>query len=106
MGEQLKMLTRTLLVCLIVRLSHQKEIQKNDTASLQDSYPYVEQEEYLLRSRRSNKLPSRTTFKTEIGITRRLLNEFNGDMTQAENWVLSRSNRPTIYSNIALWTQN
>jgi len=80
-------LTRTILVCLLFSLSYQKETQKNDTASLHSSYPNGDQEEYLLRSRRSNKLPHRTTFKTEIGITRRLLDAFNGDKKRAEKWV-------------------
>merc|ERR1711970_1604451 len=66
MGEQPKMLTRTILVCLLVSLSYQKEIQKNDTAPLQGTYQNPKQEEYLLRSRRSTNLPHRITFYTEI----------------------------------------
>jgi len=83
-------LTRTILVCLLFSLSYQKETQKNDTASLHSSYPNGDQEEYLLRSRRSNKLPHRTTFKTEIGITKRLLDAFNGDKKRADKWVQSK----------------
>jgi len=84
------MLTRTILVGLLVSLSYQKEIQKNDTDSLQDSYPNLKQEEYLLRSRRSTHLPRRITFKIEMAITKRLLNEFNGDKRRAEKWVRSK----------------
>jgi len=83
-------LTRTILVCLLVSFSYQKEIQKNATDSLQGSYPNVDQEEYLLRSRRSTHLPRRITFKIEMAITKRLLNEFNGGKRQAEKWVLSK----------------
>merc|ERR1711909_5205 len=87
MGEQENMLIGTFLVCLLVSLSYQKEIQKNDTDSLQGSYQNPKQEEYQLRSRRSTNLPSRITFKTEIAMTKRFFNEFNGSMRKARNWV-------------------
>merc|ERR1711910_100265 len=90
MGEQLKMLTRTVLVCFLVSLSYQKEIQKNDTDSLQGLYPNPKPEKYLLRSRRSTHLPRRLTFQIGIAITKRLLNEFNGDKRRAEKWVRSK----------------
>jgi len=86
-GEQENMLNGTFLVCLLVSLSYQKEIQKNDTDSLQGSYQNPKQEEYQLRSRRSTNLPSRITFKTEIAMTKRFFNEFNGSMRKARNWV-------------------
>jgi len=78
------------LVCILVSLSYQKEIQKNDTDSLQGLYPNTKPEEYLLRSRRLTHLPRRLTFQIEIAITKRLLNEFNGDKRRAEKWVRSK----------------
>merc|ERR1711909_219567 len=88
MGEQENMLNRTFLVCLLVSLSSQKEIQKNDTDFLQGSYQNPRQEEYQLRSRRSTNLPRRITFRTEVAMTKRMLNAFNGNKRQAEKWVL------------------
>merc|ERR1711910_66621 len=104
MGEQLKMLTRTVLVCLLVSLSYQKEIQKNDTDSLQGLYPNPKPEEYLLRSRRSTHLPRRLTFQIGIAITKRLLNEFNGDKGELKNGFDQRSEMPTKDTNITPWT--
>merc|ERR1711887_29810 len=106
MGEQPKMLTRTILVCLLVSLSYQKEIQKNDSAPLQGSYQNPKQQEYLLRSRRSTNLPHRITFKTEIAITKRLFNEFNGNMREAKNWVKEKvRNANGIFRHSSLDTQ-
>merc|ERR1711942_513765 len=90
MGEQLKMLTRTVMVCLLVTLAYQKAIQKNHTISLQESNQNPRKHENLLRGRRSTNLPPRITFRTEIAMTRRMLNQFNGNKRQAENWVQAK----------------
>merc|ERR1712243_436045 len=78
MGEQLKMLTRTVMVCLLVTLTYQKA-NKNPR-----------QQENLLRGRRFTNIPHRITFRTEIAVTRRMLNQFNGNKRQAENWVRAK----------------
>jgi len=90
MGEQRKMLTRTALVCLLVGLTYQKEMQKNDTASLQEPNQNPKQQDNLLRRKRWTNLPSRITFRTEIAMTRRMLNEFNGNKRRAEKWVRAK----------------
>merc|ERR1711942_387550 len=87
MGEQLKMLTRTVMVCLLATLTYQKATQKNHTISLRESNQNPRKQENLLRGRRSTNLPPRITFRTEIAMTRRMLNQFNGNKRQAENWV-------------------
>merc|ERR1711875_121620 len=90
MGEQLKMLTRTVMVCLLITLTYQKTIQKNHTISLLESNQNPRKHEHLLRGRRSTNLPPRITFRTEIAMTRRMLNQFNGNKRQAENWVRAK----------------
>merc|ERR1711942_114605 len=90
MGEQLKMLTRTVMVCLLATLTYQKAIQKNHTISLLESNQNPRKHENLFRGRRSTNLPPRITFRTEIAMTRRMLNQFNGNKRQAENWVRAK----------------
>merc|ERR1711942_515253 len=106
MGEQLKMLTRTVMVCLLVTLAYQKAIQKNHTISLQESNQNPRKHENLLRGRRSTNLPPRITFRTEIAMTRRMLNQFNGNTRQAENWVRAKvQNANRIYKHHTLHTK-
>merc|ERR1711942_565856 len=94
MGEQLKMLTRTVMVCFLV------------TISLQESNKNPRQQENLLRGRRSTNLPPRITFRTEIAMTRRMLNQFNGNKRQAENWVRAKvQNANRIYKHHTLHTK-
>merc|ERR1719250_233551 len=84
------MLIRTVLVCLLVTLTYQKTTQKKHTISIQESNQNPRQQENLLRGRRSTNLPPRITFRTEIAMTRRMLNQFNGNKRQAENWVRAK----------------
>merc|ERR1711862_1032354 len=106
MGEQLKMLTRTVMVCLLVTLTYQKATQKNHTISLQESNQNPRQQENLLRGRRFTNLPHRITFRTEIAMTRRMLNQFNGNKSKRKIGFEQRFKMPTEYSNITPCTQN
>merc|ERR1711955_132999 len=57
---------------------------------LQESNKNPRQQENLLRGRRFTNLPHRITFRTEIAMTRWMLNQFNGNKRQAENWVRAK----------------
>ena len=104
--EQRKMLIRTVLVCLLVTLTYQKTTQKKHTISIQESNQNPRQQENLLRGRRSTNLPPRITFRTEIAMTRRMLNQFNGNKRQAENWVRAKvQNANRIFKNHNLDTK-
>merc|ERR1712243_388349 len=105
MGEQLKMLTRTVMVCLLVTLTYQKATQKNHSISLQESNKNPRQQENLLRGRRFTNIPLRITFRTEIAMTRRMLNNLTATKGRRKIGFEQRFKMPTEYSNITPCTQ-
>merc|ERR1712025_479587 len=86
-------------------MGYQKTTQKKHTISLQESNQNPRQQENLLRGRRSTNLPPRITFRTEIAMTRRMLNQF-GNKRQAEHWVRAKvENANRIYKHHTLHTK-